>query len=153
MDSSWVDSGHLAVGRGADLPASASSATCAGAGRPVTGSSPWWGRGFRGWSGSSPPHGAPNALAGGDHRESAFIGGGLGLPAGHSGSQQVVMGITTAAAIFAAAGIGAAAGQGAACCLSPRWATALALFRALKSGTYAGLSMLDGAPVGQVLPR
>jgi len=40
-----------------------------------------------------------------------FLGGGL-VYRQASGSQQVVRGITTAAAIFAAAAIGASAGQG-----------------------------------------
>jgi putative Mg2+ transporter-C (MgtC) family protein len=55
-------------------------------------------------------HGAPNALAGAI-TGIGFIGGGLVFRQAIGGGQ-VVMGITTAAAIFAAAAIGAAAGQG-----------------------------------------
>ncbi|MCW2895834.1 MAG: MgtC/SapB family protein, partial [Actinomycetia bacterium] len=52
-------------------------------------------------------HGAPNALAGAI-TGIGFIGGGLVFRQA-LGSQQVVTGMTTAAAIFAAAAIGAAA--------------------------------------------
>lgn len=55
-------------------------------------------------------NGAPNALAGAI-TGIGFIGGGLVFRQA-VGRAQVVMGITTAAAIFAAAAIGAAAGQG-----------------------------------------
>jgi putative Mg2+ transporter-C (MgtC) family protein len=55
-------------------------------------------------------HGAPNVLAGAI-TGIGFIGVGLVFRQAF-GSQQVVLGITTAAAIFAAAAIGAAAGQG-----------------------------------------
>ncbi len=55
-------------------------------------------------------HGAPNALAGAI-TGIGFIGGGLVFRQS-VGRGQVVMGITTAAAIFAVAAIGAAAGQG-----------------------------------------
>jgi putative Mg2+ transporter-C (MgtC) family protein len=55
-------------------------------------------------------HGAPNALAGAITGV-GFIGGGLVFRQ-TLGQNQVLMGITTAAAIFAAAAIGAAAGEG-----------------------------------------
>jgi putative Mg2+ transporter-C (MgtC) family protein len=55
-------------------------------------------------------HGAPNALAGAI-TGIGFIGGGLVFRRA-TGDGQVVVGLNTAAAIFAAAAIGAAAGQG-----------------------------------------
>src|SRR5579863_492630 len=55
-------------------------------------------------------HGAPNVLAGAI-TGIGFIGGGLVFRQ-TVGSQQVITGVTTAAALFAAAAIGAAAGQG-----------------------------------------
>lgn len=55
-------------------------------------------------------HGAPNALAGAI-TGIGFIGGGIVFRQA-VGRSQVVMGLNTAAAIFAAAAIGAAAGQG-----------------------------------------
>lgn len=55
-------------------------------------------------------HGAPNALAGAITGV-GFIGGGLVFRRA-TGDGQVVVGLNTAAAIFAAAAIGAAAGQG-----------------------------------------
>jgi len=55
-------------------------------------------------------HGAPNALAGAITGV-GFIGGGLVFRRA-TGGGQVVVGLNTAAAIFAAAAIGAAAGQG-----------------------------------------
>jgi putative Mg2+ transporter-C (MgtC) family protein len=54
--------------------------------------------------------GAPNALAGAI-TGIGFIGGGL-VYRESLGSRQVVLGVTTASALFAAAAIGAAAGQG-----------------------------------------
>lgn len=55
-------------------------------------------------------HGAPNVLAGAI-TGIGFIGGGLVFRQA-LGRRQVVMGLTTASAIFAAAAVGAAAGQG-----------------------------------------
>jgi putative Mg2+ transporter-C (MgtC) family protein len=69
-------------------------------------------------------HGAPNVLAGAI-TGIGFIGGGLVFRQ-PLGRQQVVRGLTTAAAIFAAAAIGAAAGQGR--LLVAGVATAIALF-------------------------
>jgi putative Mg2+ transporter-C (MgtC) family protein len=84
-------------------------------------------------------HGAPNALAGAI-TGIGFIGGGLVFRQA-IGRAQVVMGITTAAAIFAAAGIGAAAGQGR--LLVAAIATVLALF-VLEIRHVKVLSFLDG---------
>jgi putative Mg2+ transporter-C (MgtC) family protein len=84
-------------------------------------------------------HGAPNALAGAI-TGIGFIGGGLVFRQAF-GSQEVVVGITTAAAIFAAAAIGAAAGQGR--LLIAVVATGLALF-VLEIRHVRWLSMLDG---------
>jgi putative Mg2+ transporter-C (MgtC) family protein len=69
-------------------------------------------------------HGAPTALAGAITGV-GFIGGGLVFHQAR-GREEVVTGLTTAAAIFAAAGIGAAAGLGR--LLVATVATALALF-------------------------
>jgi putative Mg2+ transporter-C (MgtC) family protein len=69
-------------------------------------------------------HGAPNALAGAITGV-GFIGGGLVFRRA-VGRDQVVVGLNTAAAIFAAAAIGAAAGQGR--LLVAAVATALTLF-------------------------
>jgi putative Mg2+ transporter-C (MgtC) family protein len=55
-------------------------------------------------------HGAPNALAGAITGV-GFIGGGIVFRRA-AGRMQLVLGLNTAAAIFAAAAIGAAAGQG-----------------------------------------
>src|ERR1700676_654185 len=55
-------------------------------------------------------HGAPNALAGAI-TGIGFIGGGLVFRRAE-GADRTVVGLNTAAAIFAAAAIGAAAGQG-----------------------------------------
>jgi putative Mg2+ transporter-C (MgtC) family protein len=55
-------------------------------------------------------HGAPNALAGAITGV-GFIGGGIVFRQA-AGRMQLVLGLNTAAAIFAAAAIGAAAGQG-----------------------------------------
>jgi putative Mg2+ transporter-C (MgtC) family protein len=84
-------------------------------------------------------HGAPNVLAGA-FTGIGFIGGGLVL---HQalGGQQVVMGLTTAAAIFAATAIGAAAGQGR--LLVAGTATVLVLF-VLEIRHVKVLSVLDG---------
>ena len=92
-------------------------------------------------------HGAPNVLAGAI-TGIGFIGGGLVFRQAF-GSQQVVMGITTAAAIFAAAGIGAAAGQGR--LLVATEATALALF-VLEIRHIRWLSMLDGRRWARYFP-
>ena len=92
-------------------------------------------------------HGAPNVLAGAI-TGIGFIGGGLVFRQA-VGSQQVVMGITTAAAIFAAAGIGAAAGQGR--LLVATEATALALF-VLEIRHIRWLSMLDGRRWSRYFP-
>jgi putative Mg2+ transporter-C (MgtC) family protein len=84
-------------------------------------------------------HGAPNVLAGAI-TGIGFIGGGL-VWHREMGRQQVVMGMTTAAAIFAATAIGAAAGQGRV--LVATVATALSLF-VLEIRHIKVLSVLDG---------
>lgn len=84
-------------------------------------------------------HGAPNVLAGAI-TGIGFIGGGLVFRQA-LGSQQIVMGTTTAAAIFAAAAIGAAAGQGR--LLVATVATVLALF-VLEIRHVRWLRALDG---------
>jgi putative Mg2+ transporter-C (MgtC) family protein len=84
-------------------------------------------------------HGAPNVLAGAI-TGIGFIGGGLVLHQAF-GRQQVVKGMTTAAAIFAATAIGAAAGQGR--LMVAVVATALALF-VLEIRHIKVLSVLDG---------
>jgi len=84
-------------------------------------------------------HGAPNVLAGAI-TGIGFLGGGLVYRQAF-GSQQVVMGITTAAAIFAAAAIGASAGQGR--LLIAGAATALSLL-VLEIRHVSVLSLLDG---------
>jgi putative Mg2+ transporter-C (MgtC) family protein len=93
-------------------------------------------------------HGAPNALAGAI-TGIGFIGGGL-VWRQASGAQQVVKGITTAAALFAAAAIGAAAGQGR--LLVAVVATALALF-VLEIRHLRWLSVLDGRRWAKYFPR
>jgi putative Mg2+ transporter-C (MgtC) family protein len=85
-------------------------------------------------------HGAPNALAGAI-TGIGFIGGGLVFRQTISRNQSVVMGITTAAAIFATAAIGAAAGQGR--LLVATVATALALL-VLEIRHLKLLNFLDG---------
>jgi putative Mg2+ transporter-C (MgtC) family protein len=92
-------------------------------------------------------HGAPNALAGAI-TGIGFIGGGLVFRQAF-GSQEVVTGITTAAAIFAAAAIGAAAGQGR--LLVAVVATALSLF-VLEIRHVRWLSMLDGRRWARYFP-
>ena len=92
-------------------------------------------------------HGAPNALAGAI-TGIGFIGGGLVFRQAF-GSQQVVTGITTAAAIFAAAGIGAAAGQGR--LLVASMATALCLF-VLEIRHIRWLRMLEGRRWARYFP-
>jgi putative Mg2+ transporter-C (MgtC) family protein len=84
-------------------------------------------------------HGAPNALAGAITGV-GFIGGGLVFRQA-VGRNHVVVGLNTAAAIFAAAGIGAAAGQGR--LLVATAATLLALF-VLEIRHVRVLNMLDG---------
>jgi putative Mg2+ transporter-C (MgtC) family protein len=84
-------------------------------------------------------HGAPNAVAGAITGV-GFIGGGLVFRQS-VGRGQVVMGVTTAAAIFAAAAIGAAAGQGRV--LLAVVATALALL-VLEVRHVRFLRLLDG---------
>lgn len=84
-------------------------------------------------------NGAPNALAGAI-TGIGFIGGGLVFRQ-EVGRAQVVMGITTAAAIFAAAAIGAAAGQGRLVVATA--ATLLTLF-VLEVRHIKFLSVLDG---------
>jgi putative Mg2+ transporter-C (MgtC) family protein len=84
-------------------------------------------------------HGAPNALAGAI-TGIGFIGGGLVFRQG-LGARRVVVGVTTAAAIFAAAAIGAAAGQGR--LLVAVVATALSLF-VLEIRHVRWLRVLDG---------
>jgi putative Mg2+ transporter-C (MgtC) family protein len=84
-------------------------------------------------------HGAPNVLTGA-FTGIGFIGGGLVFRQAF-GSQQVVLGVTTAAALFTAVAVGAAAGQGR--LLVAAAATALALF-VLEIRHVPLLSMLDG---------
>jgi putative Mg2+ transporter-C (MgtC) family protein len=84
-------------------------------------------------------HGAPNALAGAITGV-GFIGGGLVFRRA-VGRDQVVVGLNTAAAIFAAAAIGAAAGQGR--LLVATVATALTLF-VLEIRHLKVVHMLDG---------
>jgi putative Mg2+ transporter-C (MgtC) family protein len=84
-------------------------------------------------------HGAPNVLAGAI-TGIGFLGGGLVYRQAF-GSQQVVKGMTTAAAIFAAAAIGASAGQGR--LLIAGVATALSLL-VLEIRHVSVLSLLDG---------
>jgi putative Mg2+ transporter-C (MgtC) family protein len=92
-------------------------------------------------------NGAPNALAGAI-TGIGFIGGGLVFRQAF-GSQQVVVGITTAAAIFACAAIGAAAGQGR--LLVAVVATALCLF-VLEIRHLRWLSILDGRRWSRYFP-
>jgi putative Mg2+ transporter-C (MgtC) family protein len=136
LSSSWVDAGHLAV---------AVALTYAlGFERDLRGA-PTGDRVFAligagsGAVGIIAAHGAPNALAGAI-TGIGFIGGGLVFRQS-VGSSQVVMGITTAAAIFAAAAIGAAAGQGR--LLVAAVATVLALL-VLEIRHMKWLSILDG---------
>ena len=144
MNASWVDSGHLAV--------AVALAYLLGFERDVRGA-PTGDRVFAlvgagaGVVGIIATHGAPNALAGAI-TGIGFIGGGLVFRQA-LGAQQVVMGITTAAAIFAAAGIGAAAGQGR--LLVAAMATALALF-VLEIRHIRWLSMLDGRRWAKYFP-
>ena len=92
-------------------------------------------------------HGAPNALAGAI-TGIGFIGGGLVFRQAF-GSQQVVRGMTTAAALFAAAAIGAAAGQGR--LLVAVVATALTLF-VLEIRHLRWLRLLDGRRWARFFP-
>ena len=84
-------------------------------------------------------HGAPNAVAGAI-TGIGFIGGGMVFRQA-IGRGQVVMGLNTAAAIFAAAAIGAAAGQGR--LLVAAVATALTAF-VLEIRHVRVLNLLDG---------
>lgn len=84
-------------------------------------------------------HGAPNALAGA-FTGIGFIGAGL-VWRQNVGKQQLIPGLTTAAAIFAATAIGAAAGQGR--LLVACVATALSLF-VLEIRHNKVLRVLDG---------
>jgi putative Mg2+ transporter-C (MgtC) family protein len=84
-------------------------------------------------------HGAPNAAAGAITGV-GFIGGGMVFRL-TVGRGRVIVGLNTAAAIFAAAGIGLAAGQGR--LLVAGAATVLALF-VLEIRHIGFLSMLDG---------
>jgi putative Mg2+ transporter-C (MgtC) family protein len=84
-------------------------------------------------------HGAPNALAGAITGV-GFIGGGLVFRQ-VAGRRQLVVGLNTAAAIFACAAIGAAAGQGR--LLVAGFATVLTAF-VLEIQHIPVLSMLDG---------
>jgi putative Mg2+ transporter-C (MgtC) family protein len=93
-------------------------------------------------------HGAPNVLAGAI-TGIGFIGGGLVFRQA-IGSHQVVLGTTTAAAMFAAAAIGAAAGQGR--LLVAGVATALSLF-VLEVRHIRALSMLDGRRWSRYFPN
>ena len=92
-------------------------------------------------------HGAPNVLAGAI-TGIGFIGGGLVFRQAF-GSQQVVRGVTTAAAIFAATAIGAAAGQGR--LLVAVVATALSLF-VLEIRHVRWLRVLDGRRWARYFP-
>jgi len=92
-------------------------------------------------------HGAPNVLAGAI-TGIGFIGGGLVFRQA-VGSQQVVMGVTTAAAIFAAAAVGAAAGQGR--LLVAVVATALSLL-VLEVRHVRWLRVLDGRRWSRFFP-
>ena len=144
MDMSWVDSAHLAVAvaltyvlgferdvRGA--PTGDRVFALVGAGSAVVG--------------ILAANGAPNALAGAI-TGIGFIGGGLVFRQA-VGSQQVVMGITTAAAIFAAAAIGLAAGQGR--LLVAAVATVVSLF-VLEIRHIKWLSVLDGRRWSRYFP-
>jgi putative Mg2+ transporter-C (MgtC) family protein len=91
--------------------------------------------------------GAPNALAGAI-TGIGFIGGGLVFRQ-REGAQQVVMGITTAGAIFAAAAIGLAAGEGR--ILVASVATALVLF-VLEIRHIRWLRVLDGRRWARYFP-
>jgi putative Mg2+ transporter-C (MgtC) family protein len=91
--------------------------------------------------------GAPNALAGAI-TGIGFIGGGLVFRQ-REGAQQVVMGITTAGAIFAAAAIGLAAGEGR--ILVASVATALSLF-VLEIRHIRWLRVLDGRRWARYFP-
>jgi putative Mg2+ transporter-C (MgtC) family protein len=84
-------------------------------------------------------HGAPNALAGAI-TGIGFIGGGLVFRQA-VGRAQMVVGLNTAAAIFAAAAIGAAAGQGR--LLVAGFATVL-VGLVLEIRQFRVLNMLDG---------
>jgi putative Mg2+ transporter-C (MgtC) family protein len=84
-------------------------------------------------------HGAPNVLAGAI-TGIGFIGGGLVFRQA-LGRQEMVKGLTTAAAIFSATAIGAAAGQGR--LLVAAAATALSLL-VLEIRHIKVLNMLDG---------
>ncbi len=84
-------------------------------------------------------HGAPNAIAGAI-TGIGFIGGGLVFRRA-IGRNQVVVGLNTAAAIFAAAAIGSAAGQGR--LLVAAAATVLTMF-VLEIRHIRVLNMLDG---------
>jgi len=92
-------------------------------------------------------NGAPNALAGAI-TGIGFIGGGLVFRQS-VGKQQVVMGITTAGAIFAAAAIGLAAGEGR--LIVATVATALSLF-VLEIRHTRWLSLLDGRRWARYFP-
>lgn len=92
-------------------------------------------------------HGAPNALAGAI-TGIGFIGGGLVFRQ-VLGSQQVITGVTTAAAIFAATAIGLAAGQGR--LLVAVVATALSLF-VLEIRHIRWLRVLDGRRWARYFP-
>jgi putative Mg2+ transporter-C (MgtC) family protein len=144
MDMSWVDSAHLVVAvaltyllgferdlRGA--PTGDRVFALVGAGAGVIG--------------ILAEHGAPNALAGAI-TGIGFIGGGLVFRQAF-GAHQVVMGITTAAAIFAATAIGAAAGEGR--LLIATTATVLALF-VLEIRHIRWLRLLEGRRWAQYFP-
>jgi putative Mg2+ transporter-C (MgtC) family protein len=144
METSWVDSLHLVVAvaltyllgferdlRGA--PTGDRVFALVGAGAGVIG--------------ILAEHGAPNALAGAV-TGIGFIGGGLVFRQAF-GSQQVVMGVTTAAAIFAATAIGAAAGEGR--LIVAMVGTALALF-VLEIRHIRWLRLLEGRRWARYFP-
>jgi putative Mg2+ transporter-C (MgtC) family protein len=136
MALSGADAGHLAVAAGLTYVLGFErSVRSAGAGDRVfcligTGS---------GIIGIIALHGAPNALAGAITGV-GFIGGGLVFRQA-AGRAQVVVGLNTAAAIFAASAIGAAAGQGR--LLLAGMATVLTLV-VLEIRHVRVLDMLDG---------
>jgi putative Mg2+ transporter-C (MgtC) family protein len=144
METSWVDSAHLVV--------AVALTYLLGFERDVRGA-PTGDRVFAlvgagaGVIGILAEHGAPNALAGAI-TGIGFIGGGLVFRQA-SGSQQVVRGITTAAAIFAATAIGAAAGEGR--LIIATAATALALF-VLEIRHMRWLRLLDGRRWSRYFP-
>lgn len=85
-------------------------------------------------------HGVPYALTGA-MTGIGFIGGGLVFRRDVGDGQEIVRGVTTAAALFAAAGIGAAAGTGR---LTVATIGTVATLLALEIRHIRALSVLDG---------